>query len=101
MNRKMIAAAIAARVNDDFQLGGVFRRRSRASTRACCLRSAGVDGRPVRPRASIVPAAVPRCLLFRLRLVCAMLRQGAYALAWESDAPDHAPPPASALRLVT
>jgi hypothetical protein len=35
----MITAANDARVNEDFQVGGVFSRRSRASTRACFLRS--------------------------------------------------------------
>jgi hypothetical protein len=57
--------------------GGVLRRRSRR----CWLvirteplpegpRSASVSLRPVRPRASTMPAALPRCLVRRLRLVC-------------------------------
>ena len=47
----MSAAAKPARVNDDFHVGGVLSRRSRAVTLACALRSVAVGGRPVRPRA--------------------------------------------------
>ena len=45
---------------------------SRASARASPLFSAAVGLRPVRPRDSITPAALPRCLVWRLRLVWAM-----------------------------
>src|SRR5436305_5169628 len=71
-NRNTNTAASDPRAIDDFQVGGVFRRLSRAVIFACFLRSSAVGGRPVRPRASIVPAGVPRCLLRRLRLVWAM-----------------------------
>ena len=66
----MITAANPARVAASRATSaGVFSRRSRASARACFLRSSAVGGRPVRPRAWIVPAAVPRCLVRRFRLV--------------------------------
>src|SRR5207302_10767605 len=73
MNRTMNTAASAARLADPAHVGGVLSRRSRAVSRACFLRSSAVGGRPVRPRDSIVPAAVPRCLLRRLRLVWAIV----------------------------
>ncbi len=44
-------------------------RFSRAVWRSWRLRESALTGRPVRPRASIVPAAFPRCLLRRLRFV--------------------------------
>ena len=69
----MITAANDARVSEDFHVGGLFSRRSRAVARVCFLRSSAVGGRPVRPRVSIVPAAVPRCLLRRFRFVWAMV----------------------------
>src|SRR6476661_5346687 len=70
----MIAAAIPARANADFQVGGVLSRRSRAVCRVCFFFSSAESGRPVRPRASIVPAAVPRCFVRRLRLVWAIAK---------------------------
>ena len=74
------AAAIAARLTEPRQVGGLLRRSSRRSCadllRACaCASAAG----PVRPRASTVPAWVPRCLRRRLRLVWAMGRRCARA----------------------
>src|ERR1700733_1404332 len=65
--------ASPARVNEVFHVGGVFSRRSRASLLVSFFFSSAVGGRPVRPRAWIVPAAVPRCLVRRLRLVWAMV----------------------------
>src|SRR5919108_1492538 len=65
------AAAIAARLTELPQLGGLSSRSWRR-WRAICLASSRVCGRPVRPARSIVPAGVPRCLRVRLRLVCAM-----------------------------
>src|ERR1700755_96190 len=64
----MIAALVAAL----FQLGGLSIRFSRA----CFFSWAGVSLTPpllVRPRASTTPAAFPRCLVRRLRLVWAMV----------------------------
>src|SRR5690242_14539231 len=55
-----------------FQLGGFRRRASRALVRDVDLLSASVGLRPVRPRASIEPAALPRCLVRLLRFVWAM-----------------------------
>ena len=68
----MNAEASAARLTAPFQVGGLFSRASRAVSRAAFLRSSGLGGRPVRPRTVTVPAAVPRCLVRRLRLVCAI-----------------------------
>ncbi len=48
------------------------RRSSRALLLSLLRCSAAVGLRPVRPRASTVPAALPRCLERRLRLVWAM-----------------------------
>ena len=45
---------------------------SRAASAALPLFSAAVGLRPVRPRDSTTPAALPRCLVWRLRLVWAM-----------------------------
>ena len=66
----MIAAANPARVSDDFHVGGVFSRRSRAVVRVLLLALLGCR-RPTgaAARCSIVPAAVPRCLVRRLRFV--------------------------------
>src|SRR5947209_4678679 len=91
-NTNISKAARPARVKDDFHVGGVLRRRSRASTLACCLRSEGLGGRPVRPRASMVPAALPRCFERRFRFVCAMAVSGAYPLP-EPARWSAAPPP--------
>src|SRR5207248_6544113 len=71
-NANMNSAASDARLSDEVHVGGVFKRRSRAVSRPCFLRSSAVGGRPVRPRVWIVPAAVPRCLVRRFRLVWAM-----------------------------
>ena len=68
-------AASAARLDAPRHVGSRLKR----SRRACAaisfsdaLRSAGVGLRPVRPRASIMPAALPRCLVRRFFFVCAM-----------------------------
>src|ERR1700749_29658 len=71
---KTRTAAMAARLMDDFLVGGFFSRLSRAAVRSCFLRSSELSGRPVRPRVSIVPAGVPRCFVRRLRLVWAILK---------------------------
>src|SRR3954451_20803271 len=79
---KMIAAS-SARWAAPAQVGGLLRRSSRrcwAVIFACDLRSPSVGLRPVRPRASIMPAALPRCLVRRLRFVCAMGSPRAYGL---------------------
>src|SRR4051812_19070309 len=52
------------------QVGGLSSRCGRGS-RPLGLRSADVGLRPVRPRVSTMPAALPRCLVRRLRLVLA------------------------------
>src|SRR5919108_4427191 len=65
------AAAMAARLTELPQVGGLSSRSCRR-WRAICLASSFVWGRPVRPARSMVPARVPRCLRVRLRLVCAM-----------------------------
>ena len=70
----MNADASAARLIALRQVGGLSKRLARASERCCFLRSSGVGGRPVRPRASIVPAAFPRCLVRRFRFVCAIVQ---------------------------
>src|SRR3954454_10399894 len=72
-----ITAAIAARLMADRQLGGRDRRSARRSAAVAPLPprfffSEPVGLRPVRPRVSTVPAALPRCLLRRLRFVWAM-----------------------------
>src|SRR4051794_25699918 len=83
-----IAAAKAARLTALRQVGGVSSRcwrRSAALSRPAVRLELRDDpellapreralaaGLLVRPRASIVPAWVPRCLRRRLRLVCAM-----------------------------
>src|SRR3954447_23222367 len=51
-----------------FQLGGLVVRRSRADF----FCSSAVGLRPVRPRVSIEPAALPRCFVRLLRLVWAI-----------------------------
>src|SRR5690242_20774399 len=56
-----------------FHVGGFSWRRSPA---AGFLDSASVGRRPVRPRASTIPAAFPRCLVRRLRFVWAMTSEG-------------------------
>src|ERR671932_1677252 len=53
-------------------VGGFSSRRWAPCSRAARLRSSGVGGRPVRPRASTTPAALPRCLVRRLRFVWAI-----------------------------
>src|SRR3954462_11390500 len=55
-----------------FQLGGLRSRAARASAREPFFCSSGVGLRPVRPRVSIDPAALPRCLVRLLRFVWAM-----------------------------
>src|SRR3954464_5425361 len=55
-----------------FQLGGLRRRASRALVFDVDLFSSAVGLRPVRPRDSIAPAALPRCLVRLLRFVWAM-----------------------------
>src|SRR3954468_7161179 len=72
-----ITAAIAARLMAERQLGGRLSRSARRSVAVAPLPplpffSVPAGLRPVRPRDSIVPAAVPRCLLRRLRFVWAM-----------------------------
>src|SRR6185295_14580915 len=47
-------------------------RALRASPLRCVLRASGLAGRVVRPRTSTIPAALPRCLVRRLRLVWAI-----------------------------
>src|SRR5215213_9089095 len=65
------SAATPARVAAPCHVGGRSMRARRSSS-LVRLDSSAVGRRPVRPRASIVPAGVPRCLLRRLRLVWAM-----------------------------
>src|SRR5437763_5605392 len=70
-------AAIIAFKKAPRQLGGRSRLSSsrslaRARSRASLLFSAAVGLRPVRPRDSIAPAALPLCLVLRLRLVWAI-----------------------------
>src|SRR3954453_14826350 len=64
-SRTAIADAFSAAL---FQLGGLAVRRSRA----VFFCSSAVGLRPVRPRVSIEPAALPRCLVRLLRFVWAM-----------------------------
>src|ERR1700704_879684 len=76
------AAAISARSAAPRHVGGwsAFVMRcslARAASPALPLFSAAVGLRPVRPRDSTTPAALPRCLVWRLRLVWAM--HGAYS----------------------
>src|SRR4029079_4506492 len=47
-------------------------RALRASPLRCALRASGLAGRVVRPRTSTIPAALPRGLVRRLRLVWAI-----------------------------
>src|SRR4029077_6558303 len=47
-------------------------RPLRASLLRWALRASGLAGRVVRPRTSTIPAALPRCLVRRLRLVWAI-----------------------------
>src|SRR3954451_11119191 len=70
------SAAIRAALNSAlFHVGGLFMRASRAAWRSAFFCSAGGSDwrRLVRPRTSTDPAALPRCLLRRLRLVWAMV----------------------------
>src|SRR3954462_3845824 len=64
-------AAIAARLSDPRQVGGLSSRCVRC-WRAIFLASSRVLGRPVLPARSIVPAGVPRCLRVRFFFVCAI-----------------------------
>src|SRR5215217_5355756 len=64
--------AMPARVAALPHVGSTKRRSARASPAALLRCSSAVGLRPVRPRASIAPAALPRCLVRRLRLVWAM-----------------------------
>src|SRR4051795_7572346 len=78
-----ITVATAARCAAPAHVGGLLMRSSRrcwAVSFAGPLRSSAVGLRPVRPRVSILPAALPRCLVWRLRLVCAMGLHRAYGL---------------------
>ena len=65
----MNALASSARFSELRQVGARSSRAARAWSRACFLRSEGLGGRVVRPRDWTTPAAVPRCLVRRLRLV--------------------------------
>src|SRR5204863_1575060 len=70
-----MTVANTARCAAPLHVGGLFRRSSRRSCALCrdlVLRSSGVGLRPVRPRDSMAPAALPRCLVLRLRFVWAM-----------------------------
>src|SRR3954447_14731465 len=73
VSTKSSAAIAPAFIAALFQLGGL-RARSRGFVRPpddfFC--SSAVSLRPVRPRASIEPAALPRCLVRLLRFVWAM-----------------------------
>ena len=51
------------------QVGFLVRRETFASCRFCFLTSSALGGLEVRPRWVTWPAAVPRCLVWRLRLV--------------------------------
>ena len=72
VKRNSRPAISAAFRNALFQLGGLFIRRSRAVSRLAFLSSSAVGRRPVRPRDSTTPAALPRCLVRRLRFVWAI-----------------------------
>src|SRR4051812_29201170 len=63
----------SARLAADRHDGGLLKRSWRVA-RACFLRSSGLGGRLVRPRCSTIPAALPRCLVRRLRFVWAIVR---------------------------
>ena len=65
-------AAIAERCSALRTVGGLLKRSMRALRPALALPSAGPGLRPVRPRVSTIPAALPRCLVRRLRFVWAM-----------------------------
>ena len=69
---KRITAMASAFSPALFQDGGFACRRARASVRPAAFISSAVGLRPVRPRASIEPAALPRCLVRLLRFVWAM-----------------------------
>src|SRR3954453_21759920 len=58
-----------ARIAALFQLGGLLTRSCLRAAASAFFCSSGVGLRPVRPRASTTPAALPRCLVRRLRLV--------------------------------
>src|SRR3954471_14467362 len=72
VNTNSRPAISAAFMNALCQVGGLFSRASRALWRCSFFCSSAVRRRPVRPRDSTTPAALPRCLVRRLRLVCAM-----------------------------
>src|ERR671911_1242750 len=69
---KSMIEAKPARMAAPPHVGSAKRRCSRASVEDALRNSSWVGLRPVRPRASIEPAALPRCLVRRLRFVCAM-----------------------------
>src|SRR3954447_18526971 len=71
------SVVIRARFAALCQLGGRLKRLlrpARAASLRCCLRTSGLGGRLVRPRFSTTPAALPRCLVRRLRFVWAIVR---------------------------
>src|ERR1700722_12559349 len=73
-NRKMQmkTAASAERSAAEDQVGFLVSRVTLASSRFCFLTVAALGGLLVRPRLVTCPAAVPRCFVWRLRLVWAM-----------------------------
>ena len=80
-----MTAAIMARLIAERHVGGRLSRSARRSAELCppalllpppLFFSEPVGLRPVRPRDSTVPAALPRCLDRRLRLVWAMRELG-------------------------
>ena len=70
-----MTTAISERFAALRQVGGRLKRSARSAPRVCfslALRSSSVSLRPVRPRVSTIPAALPRCLVERFLFVCAI-----------------------------
>src|ERR1700733_15171221 len=69
---QMNSAASPERSAAEDQVGFLVSRVTFASSRFCFLTASALGGLLVRPRLVTCPAAVPRCLVWRLRLVCAI-----------------------------
>ena len=88
-NRTRIATKITTATSERFaaprQDGGRLKRSSRERL-APGLRSSSVSLRPVRPRFSTTPAALPRCLVLRFFFVWAMSPSSLVRRAWGPSA---------------
>src|ERR1700750_1377190 len=70
--RIVATSARVAALRHDGGLGSAAMRALRESCLRWAFRASGLGGRVVRPRTSTTPAALPRCLVRRLRFVWAI-----------------------------